>query len=187
MLFPDGLSIYLIYDYPRVFKNLRKNWITEAQKQLLFMVDGKEYLACCSDIVNLFYEAPRQYPSNKVSTTHKHISNSNYVNCCLCVVKPIGLQFRTRVDRSYFKRFLLHSDNQFVISSKTNRKTKRQKKNSQQKKDMYIYIYIDSGGVGALAPRGVWARTLGRRHVLYIVLDCIYCIYCLFTQCLLNF
>ena len=39
-----------------------------------------------------------------------------------------------------------------------------------------------SRGVGALAPLGVWARALGRRHVLYIVFDCIYCIYCLFTQ-----
>ena len=40
---------YLIYDYPHIFKNLRNNWITEAQKQLIFMVDGKEYLACWND------------------------------------------------------------------------------------------------------------------------------------------
>ena len=49
----DGLHIFMIYDYPHIFKNLRNNWITEAQKQLSFVAAGKELLACWSDIVNL--------------------------------------------------------------------------------------------------------------------------------------
>ena len=72
VLSPDGLSIYLIYDHPHIFKNLRNNWITEAQKQLIFMVDGKEYLACWSDIVNL-YEEDRKEPIRLTKLTHTSV------------------------------------------------------------------------------------------------------------------
>ena len=63
---------YLIYDYPHIFKNLRNNWITEAQKHLIFMVDGKEYLACWSDIVNL-YEEDRKEPIRATKLTHTSV------------------------------------------------------------------------------------------------------------------
>ena len=72
VLLSDGLSIYLIYDYPHIFKNLRNNWITEAQKQLIFMVDGKEYLPCWSDIVNL-YEEDRKEPIRLTKLTHTSV------------------------------------------------------------------------------------------------------------------
>ena len=63
----DGLHIFMIYDYPHIFKNLRNNWITEAQKQLSFVAAGKELLACWS--VNL-YEEDRKRPIRLTKLTY---------------------------------------------------------------------------------------------------------------------
>ena len=53
---PDGSQIFMIYDYPHMFKNIRNNVITEAQKQLTFTAAGVEMVPCWSDIVNLYEE-----------------------------------------------------------------------------------------------------------------------------------
>ena len=58
---PDGSQIFMIYDYPHIFKNVRNNWITEAQKQLMFTAAGDEMVACWSGIVRL-YEEDRKRP-----------------------------------------------------------------------------------------------------------------------------
>ena len=52
-------DLFLIYDFPHIFKNVRNNWFTEALKEIEFTVDGHEYLAWWSDIVNR-YEDDRQ-------------------------------------------------------------------------------------------------------------------------------
>ena len=43
-------SIYLVYDYVHVFKNLRNNWLTEKMQELAFVKDNVEYVARWSDI-----------------------------------------------------------------------------------------------------------------------------------------
>ena len=44
-------TLFLVYDYVHIYKNLRNNWITETCKELSFTKDGKEYIACWSDMV----------------------------------------------------------------------------------------------------------------------------------------
>ena len=39
-----------------IYKNIRNNWITEPAKELTFTLNGKEYLACWSDIEWLYKE-----------------------------------------------------------------------------------------------------------------------------------
>ena len=52
----DQSEVYLVFDYVHVYKNLRNNWITEKTQQLPFGKDGKEYIACWSDVVALHQE-----------------------------------------------------------------------------------------------------------------------------------
>ena len=52
--------------------NLRNNWITEALKQLSFHIDGREYLVCWSDIVNL-YEEDKKNPIRLTKLTRTFI------------------------------------------------------------------------------------------------------------------
>ena len=52
--------------------NLRNYWITEALKQLSFHIDGRECLACWSDIVNL-YEEDKKNPIRLTKLTHTSI------------------------------------------------------------------------------------------------------------------
>ena len=52
--------LFLVYDYVHILKNLRNNWYTEACKELSFTKDGKQYLACWSDVVALYEEFRRQ-------------------------------------------------------------------------------------------------------------------------------
>ena len=49
-------SLFLVFDYVHVYKNIRNNWITEITQQLCFTKDSKEYLACWSDVVTLYEE-----------------------------------------------------------------------------------------------------------------------------------
>ena len=35
---PDGLQVFLVYDFIRIFKNIRNNWFTEKLKELSFTV-----------------------------------------------------------------------------------------------------------------------------------------------------
>ena len=69
---PNGLPLFLIYDYIHIYKNLRNNWISESLKQLSFHIDGREYLACWSDIVNL-YEEDEKNPICLTKLTHTSI------------------------------------------------------------------------------------------------------------------
>ena len=67
-----GLPLFLIYDYIHIFKNVRNNWITESLKQLSFSIEGKEYLAHWSDIVNL-YQEDKKNPIRLTKLTHTSI------------------------------------------------------------------------------------------------------------------
>ena len=49
-----GISVFMLYDYVHIFKNVRNNWFTEPSKKLTFTVDGKEYLASWKDIETLY-------------------------------------------------------------------------------------------------------------------------------------
>ena len=53
---PDGHKAFLAHDYDHIYKNIRNNWITEPAKELTFTLNGKEYLACWSDIESLYKE-----------------------------------------------------------------------------------------------------------------------------------
>ena len=55
-LMPDGINVFLVYDYVHIFKNMRNNWITEKCQQLSFIMNGIEYLACWSDVIALYNE-----------------------------------------------------------------------------------------------------------------------------------
>ena len=69
---PNGLPLFLIYDYIHIFKNLRNNWITEALQLLSFHIDGREYLACWNEFVNL-YEEDKKNPIRLTKLTHTFI------------------------------------------------------------------------------------------------------------------
>ena len=67
---PNGLPMFLIYDYINIFKNLRNNWISEALKLLSFHIDAREYLACWS--INL-YEEDKKNPIRLTKLTRTSI------------------------------------------------------------------------------------------------------------------
>ena len=69
----EGLDLFLIYDFPHIFENARNNWFTEGLKEIEFTVDGHEYLACWSDIVNL-YEDDRQNSLRLTKLTYTSIN-----------------------------------------------------------------------------------------------------------------
>ena len=50
------LSLFLVYDYVHIFKNIRNDWITEENQQLSFSVDSKNYIVRWSDIWELYEE-----------------------------------------------------------------------------------------------------------------------------------
>lgn len=58
---PIGISVFMLYDYVHIFKNIRNNWYTEPSKELTFLMDGKEYVASWQDIVTL-YDADKAQP-----------------------------------------------------------------------------------------------------------------------------
>ena len=58
---PDGLEVFLVYDFVHIFKNIRNNWITESSKELQFTIDGKEYLACWNNIAKLYNADKRDF------------------------------------------------------------------------------------------------------------------------------
>ena len=62
-------SMFLVYDYLHIFKNVRNNWITVDSKTLSFVVDGNEYKAYWSDIQKL-YEIDRATPIRLTKLTH---------------------------------------------------------------------------------------------------------------------
>ena len=69
----EGLDLFLIYDFPHIFKNVRNNWFTEALKELKFTVDGHEYLARWSDVVSL-YEEDRQNSLRLTKLTYTSVN-----------------------------------------------------------------------------------------------------------------
>ena len=50
----EGISLFLMFDFVHIFKNIRNNWYTEVNGELSFTFDGKVYVACWKDIVNLY-------------------------------------------------------------------------------------------------------------------------------------
>ena len=56
IIYLEGMPLFLMYDYVHIFKNVRNNWYTEATRELIFSLDGKEYIACWDDIVTLYKE-----------------------------------------------------------------------------------------------------------------------------------
>ncbi|KAI6648187.1 hypothetical protein LOD99_11996 [Oopsacas minuta] len=67
-------SMFLVYDYLHIFKNIRNNWITVDSKTLSFVVDGNEYKAYWSDIQKL-YEIDRATPIRLTKLTHTAVSS----------------------------------------------------------------------------------------------------------------
>ena len=51
-----GISLYLVYDYVHIFKNIRNNWITVKDQMLSFDIDGKAYIASWADVGALYDE-----------------------------------------------------------------------------------------------------------------------------------
>ena len=47
----DDDSVYVVYDYDHVDKNVKNNWFTEANKELCFKIGDVEYTAYWKDIV----------------------------------------------------------------------------------------------------------------------------------------
>ena len=64
--------MFLAYDYVHLFKNIRNNWITEISQQLKFTYNGKQYLACWSDVVSL-YEEDRKTPTRLTRLTNTSV------------------------------------------------------------------------------------------------------------------
>lgn len=62
-------SMFLVYDYVHIFKNVRNNWITVDGQTLSFLVHGNEYKAYWSDIRKL-YEIDRATPIRLTKLTH---------------------------------------------------------------------------------------------------------------------
>ena len=69
----DGHKAFLAYDFDHIYKNIRNNWITEPTKELLFSLDGKEFLACWSDIENL-YKEDRETPVRLTTLNYTAVS-----------------------------------------------------------------------------------------------------------------
>ena len=68
----NGLSVFLVYDYVHIFKNIRNNWITVEGQQLVFTMDSTEYTASWSDIKKL-YEADRITTIRMTKLTHTSV------------------------------------------------------------------------------------------------------------------
>ena len=49
-----GHTVFLVYDYVHIFKNIRNNWITVDEQKLGFIMHNIEYTACWSDIRKLY-------------------------------------------------------------------------------------------------------------------------------------
>ena len=69
---PIGISIFLLYDYVHIFKNIRNNWYTEPSKKLTFTVDNKDYLASWNDIETL-YNADKVMPVRLTKLTQASV------------------------------------------------------------------------------------------------------------------
>ena len=67
-----GIHVYLVYDFVHIFKNLRNNWITETSKELIFNVDGNEYVAKWADTLKL-YEEDKQTPIRLTILTYSPV------------------------------------------------------------------------------------------------------------------
>ena len=52
----DDDPVYAVYDYDHVYKNVRNNWFTEANKELCFKIGDVEYTAYWKDIVATYEE-----------------------------------------------------------------------------------------------------------------------------------
>ena len=66
---PIGISVFLIYDYVHIFKNIRNNWITEPSKELSFSINDKQYVASWNDVITL-YETDRTQAVRLTKLTH---------------------------------------------------------------------------------------------------------------------
>ena len=53
---PDGLQVFLVYDFIHIFKNIRNNLFTEKLKELSFTVNNKEYVTSWNDVTKLYHE-----------------------------------------------------------------------------------------------------------------------------------
>lgn len=62
-------SMFLVYDYVHIFKNVRSDWVTVDGQTLSFVVQGNEYKAYWSDIRRL-YEIDRTTPIRLTKLTH---------------------------------------------------------------------------------------------------------------------
>ena len=56
MIQMEGISLFLIFDFVHIFKNIRNNWFTKKHAELKFTYEGKEYLANWKDIEDLYLE-----------------------------------------------------------------------------------------------------------------------------------
>ena len=51
-----GITVFLVFDYVHIFKNIRNNWITVLNKMLSFEKDGKTFTASWADVQALYDE-----------------------------------------------------------------------------------------------------------------------------------
>ena len=49
-----GISVFLLYDYVHIFKNIRNNWYTEQSKELHFSFNGEQYTASWQDLITVY-------------------------------------------------------------------------------------------------------------------------------------
>ena len=49
-----GRSVFLLYDYVHIFKNIRNNWFTEQTKELHFSFNGEQYTASWQDLIAIY-------------------------------------------------------------------------------------------------------------------------------------
>ena len=49
-----GISVFMLYDYVHIFKNIRNNWYTEQSKELHFSFNGEQYTASWQDLITVY-------------------------------------------------------------------------------------------------------------------------------------
>ena len=69
---PDGLQVFLVYDFIHIFKNIRNNWFTEKLKELSFTVNNKEYVASWNDVTKLYHE-DKQNPIRLTKLSYRSV------------------------------------------------------------------------------------------------------------------
>ena len=67
-----GMTVFLVYDYVHIFKNIRNNWITVLNKMLSFEKDGKTLIASWADVQAL-YEEDRLTTLRLTKLTHTSV------------------------------------------------------------------------------------------------------------------